>query len=41
LAHKIDWLKALVKLEIGDQLVLQVQGKDGASRTLTLRLRRQ
>jgi S1-C subfamily serine protease len=41
LAHKIDWLKALVKLEIGDQLELQVQGKDGALRQLSLRLRRQ
>ncbi len=41
LAHKIDWLKALVKLEVGDQLELKIQGKDGVVRTLTLRLRRQ
>ena len=41
LAHKIDWLKATVKLEIGDRLDLVVQGKDGTERMLSLRLRRQ
>jgi S1-C subfamily serine protease len=39
LAAKIDWLKALVKLEVGDRLELVVQGKDGAERTLGLLLR--
>jgi len=41
LAHKIDWIKVMAKLEIGDELVLVTQGKDGASRTVTLRLRHQ
>ncbi len=39
LAAKIDWLKALVKLEIGDRLELVVKDKDGAERTLRLLLR--
>lgn len=39
LVAKIDWLKSLVKLEIGDRLDLVVKGKDGAERTLSLLLR--
>lgn len=39
LKKKIDWLKAVVPLEIGDRLVLEIAGKDGATRTVTLRLR--
>lgn len=39
LKKKIDWLKAVVPLEIGDRLILEIAGKDGATRTVTLRLR--
>jgi serine protease Do len=39
LKKKIDWLKAVVPLEIGDRLVLEIAGKDGATRTVTIRLR--
>jgi serine protease Do len=39
LKKKIDWLKAVVPLEIGDRLVLDIAGKDGAVRTVTVRLR--
>jgi S1-C subfamily serine protease len=39
LKKKIDWLKAVVALEIGDRLVLDLSGKDGATRSVTIRLR--
>lgn len=39
LKKKIDWLKAVVALEIGDRLVLDLSGKDGAMRSVTIRLR--
>jgi S1-C subfamily serine protease len=39
LKRKIDWLKAVVPLEIGDRLTLVVKNKDGAERTVTVRLR--
>ena len=39
LKKKIDWLKAVVALEIGDHLVLDVSGKDGAIRSVRIRLR--
>jgi serine protease Do len=40
LAKKIDWIKALVKLEVGDWLELDVRGKDGERRQVRLLLRR-
>jgi S1-C subfamily serine protease len=39
LLKKIDWIKALVRLEIGDRLELEVRAKDGGERHVTLRLR--
>jgi S1-C subfamily serine protease len=39
LKKKIDWLKAVVPLEIGDRLVLEIVGKDGATRSVALPLR--
>jgi serine protease Do len=39
LKKKIDWLKAVVALEIGDRLELDLKAKDGAVRSVTLRLR--
>ena len=39
LAKKIDWIKALVRLEIGDRLELDVRAKNGSERHVTLRLR--
>ncbi len=41
LLRKIDWLKAVVKLEVGDALDLELRGKDGAMRTVHIPLRRQ
>ena len=38
LKKKIDWLKAVVPLEIGDLLILEVNDKAGVSRTVTVRL---
>ena len=38
LKKKIDWLKAVVPLEIGDLLILGVNDKAGVSRTVTVRL---
>jgi S1-C subfamily serine protease len=38
LKKKIDWLKAVVSLEIGDLLVLEVNDKAGIARTVTVRL---
>ena len=38
LKKKIDWLKALVPLEIGDLLVLEISDKAGVARTVTVRL---
>ncbi len=38
LKKKIDWLKAVVRLEIGDKLVLELKNKSGESRTATVRL---
>ncbi len=39
--RKIDWLKAVVKLEVGDALDLELRAKDGAMRTVHIPLRRQ
>jgi S1-C subfamily serine protease len=39
LKRKIDWLKAVVPLEIGDRLVLELRDKEGAMRSVTVRLR--
>jgi serine protease Do len=39
LTKKIDWLKAVVPLEIGDRLELVIAARDGATRTVTIRLR--
>ena len=38
LKKKIDWLKALVPLEIGDLLVLELRDKAGVVRTVSVRL---
>ncbi len=39
LKKKIDWLKAVVPLEIGDRLILDLSDVSGAPRTVTVRLR--
>ena len=39
LKKKIDWLKAVVPLEIGDRLILELSDAAGATRTVTVRLR--
>lgn len=39
LARKLDWLKAMVPLEIGDRLELAVRNRDGEIRTVKLLLR--
>ncbi len=39
LKKKIDWLKAVVPLEIGDRLVLDLSDAGGTTRTVTVRLR--
>jgi S1-C subfamily serine protease len=39
LAGKLDFIKAMVLLEIGDQLELTVRNRDGEVRTVRLLLR--
>ena len=39
LKRKIDWLKAVVPLEIGDVLKIDVRDADGTERSVSIRLR--